>query len=156
MHPYIWGQCLGKRRSLLDVGVWDCRISLQCSDTASHCFSIQDTEGEKERDRALESKEAGEEVEWAKQEHRGFWGWIRDREFLSIPALMPKLPLNQGCLLHRDFNGSSVIYLYSWNLFTLQVHWEKEIFIGDFYRCWRFVLSLIWALALQANAFFAR
>lgn len=72
------------------------QVSLQCSDTASHCFSIQHTEGEpgeeeKERDQALESEEAGEEVEWAKQEHRGFWGWIRDRESLSIPALMPKL-----------------------------------------------------------------
>lgn len=72
------------------------QVSLQCSDTASHCFSIQHTEGEpgeeeKERDQALASEEAGEEVEWAKQEHRGFWGWIRDRESLSIPALMPKL-----------------------------------------------------------------
>lgn len=158
-HPFICGQYLG-RKVFTWCGRLRLQVSLRCSDTASHCFSIQNTEGEtgegeKRRDQALVSEEAGEEVEWAKQEHRGFCGWIRDRESLSIPALMPKLWLNQGCFLHLGFNGSSVIYLYSLNLFTLQVHREKGIFIGDFYRCRRFVLISVLASVFTRKSAFA-
>lgn len=47
-----WNPALGstssvsKDRCLFNVGVWDCRSSLQCSDTANRCLSIQATEGE--------------------------------------------------------------------------------------------------------------
>lgn len=83
------------------------------------------TQRERQRGGERERPSSGGEVEWAKQEHRGFWGWIRDRE-----ALMPKLTLNQGCLLHRGFNGSSVIYLYS----LKSIHTAGALRERDFYR----------------------
>lgn len=42
----------------------------------------------------------------------------------------------------QRFNGSSVISLFSSNPFIQQVFWEKEIFIGDLYRCWRFLIVI--------------
>lgn len=104
-------------------------------------FSIQDTRRQAASSREVWAAAAAEEVEGAKQEHRGFSGWRRDRESLCVASLKPKPSLNQ--LLHWAFNGCSVISLFSSNLFIQQVRWEKGIFMSALYRCWG-LIELTW------------
>lgn len=128
---YQWSVFQGKRRCCFDAAVWDCRISLQCSDTACHSFNIQDTEVETDlwgwggRDRAGGGRgvlvRAGQRRsrEGSGLSQTGTQRFFRLRQHLfAFQLWCQNFHWIKDALFLLGFNGSSIIYSNSEQIYS--------------------------------------